>query len=301
MERLEDLLEEPERLHFYDLLGGLADNLLTIGGRAGTFLACHACGKTFSTKEEAWRCEGCGQAFELKFKPTQDTSMPFEGMVRVSGLTKSRLNPHWYFENENWSVAEFLTQIFRLAPEQFLRPWLNSFGVEIRNGELETILCWPRFQFGGKTVQPDFAIGFENDIVLFEFKRPSGGLVPPVEMAGQFCFATYAASTLGRDWHLVVVPGPTGEATSAKTLAVSMLDGLAEARLKWKIPRELETLISGVNASALENRITAIGWNQLIEHSIATAKSNCAASWSTHQAIAKLEYWKSRRRALGLL
>ena len=38
--RLEQLLEHPDRARFYDLFGGLADNLLTIGTYAGTFPTC---------------------------------------------------------------------------------------------------------------------------------------------------------------------------------------------------------------------------------------------------------------------
>lgn len=129
--RLDDLLENPARSPFYDLLGGLADNLLTIGGHAGTFLACDSCGHTFTTKDESWKCHSCGQNFELKLKPASLPGSPFETTVRVSGLSKHRMNPHWYFDNENWAVAEFLTQILRLKPEEFLRPWLESIGIQL--------------------------------------------------------------------------------------------------------------------------------------------------------------------------
>jgi len=140
--RLEQLLEHPEQAPFYDLMGGLADNLLTIGTYAGTFLACSACGDTFTLKGESWKCERCGQGYELKFKPAEQKGTPFETIVKVSGLTKPRGNPHWYYENENWSVAEFLTQILRLRPEEFLKPWFCQLGVDIdERAELETVLC----------------------------------------------------------------------------------------------------------------------------------------------------------------
>lgn len=93
----------------------------------------------------------------------------------VSGLTKSRCSPHlhhWCYESENWSVAEFMTHVLRLQPETFSEPWLSQLGVKIESPILETILCWPRFRFGGKTIQPDVAVGFQRDIILFEFKRP---------------------------------------------------------------------------------------------------------------------------------
>jgi hypothetical protein len=151
--RLSQLLEHPDQAPFYDLMGGLADNLLTIGTYAGTFLACSACGDTFTLKGESWKCECCGQTYELKFKPSDQKGTPFETKVRVSGLTKPRWNPHWYHENENWSVAEFLTQILRLRPEEFLEPWFTRLGIGVESGSsLETVLCWPRFRFGGKTI-----------------------------------------------------------------------------------------------------------------------------------------------------
>ena len=190
IERMEQLLENPGRASFYDLLGGLADNLLTIGEYAGTFLACADCGKTFSLKGESWKCECCGRIYELKFKPTlTESEDAFETHVKATGLTKPRLTPHWYYENENWSVAEFLTQIFRLQPETFLGPWFSHLGVSVASDSiLETVLCWPRFRFGSKTIQPDLAVGFKQDMVLVEFKRPKGGLTPPVEILGQNMF-----------------------------------------------------------------------------------------------------------------
>ena len=145
--------------------------------------------------------------YELKFKPTKQRGSPFEAEVKVSGLTKPGVNPHWYYENENWSVAEFLTQILRLRPEDFLAPWLHHLGVGIESSALETVLCWPRFRLGGKTIQPDLAVGFQRDIVLVEFKRPDGGTTPPVEIMGQLCFAAEAGRQLGRNWHVVLIPG----------------------------------------------------------------------------------------------
>ena len=169
--RLENLLEDAKLAPFYDLLGGLSDNLLTIGGHAGTFLTCHACGDTFTLKGESWKCESCDQVFELKFTPAKKVGSPFETEVKlkvnVAGLTKPRWTPHWYFDNENWSVAEFMTQILRLSPESFLSPWLRHLGISVGTAALDAIFCWPRFRFGGKTIQPDVALGSEREIVPF--------------------------------------------------------------------------------------------------------------------------------------
>lgn len=299
--RLEDLLENPDRMPFYDLLGGLADNLLTIGNHAGSFLSCHTCGHTFSTKDELWSCQACGEFFELKFTPAKFPGSPFETTVRVTGLSKPRMNPHWYFDNENWAVAEFLTQILRLTPEEFLRPWLQTLGVHIDPGDLETILCWPRFVFGGKTIQPDFVIGFAGDIVLFEFKRPSGGKVPSVELAGQVCFGTYAGAKLGRRWHLVMVPGPACSSQQREGLVKSAVDGFSEAFIKWKMPSDSAELATMADVSKIDPRLVAVGWRQLIQDSITAITENCEDGWTKEQAILKLEYWLKSREDLRLL
>ena len=84
----------------------------------------------------------------VEVQASDQRGTPFETVVKVSGLTKPRWNPHWYYENENWSVAEFLTQILRLRPEEFLGPWFRQLGIGIEPiSALETVLCWPRFRF----------------------------------------------------------------------------------------------------------------------------------------------------------
>jgi hypothetical protein len=63
---LATLLENPERQWFYSSpLGGLSDNLMTIGGFAGSFLTCTACGTTFTTIGSSWRCHSCGREFTV--------------------------------------------------------------------------------------------------------------------------------------------------------------------------------------------------------------------------------------------
>src|SRR4051794_1897753 len=94
---LEQLLERPEEVPFYDLLGGLADNLLTIGPHAGTFLSCDACGDTFSLKDRSWKCEHCGQLYEAKFSTPKKPGKPYE--ATLSAVTNARWNPHWGYEN----------------------------------------------------------------------------------------------------------------------------------------------------------------------------------------------------------
>ena len=48
--RIEHFLEDPSALYFYNLIGGLADNLMSGGKYAGTFLSCDVCGDTFTLK-----------------------------------------------------------------------------------------------------------------------------------------------------------------------------------------------------------------------------------------------------------
>jgi hypothetical protein len=298
------LLERPQESPFYDLLGGLADNLLTVGTTyAGTFLSCAACGDTFSTRGQSWKCECCGGDYEVKFGPDATPGTPFEATARVAGLTKSRSTPHWYYETENWSVAEFLTQLLRLRPEEFLPAWRGRLGVQLApRPELETVFCWPRFRFGGKTIQPDLALGFGGDIVLVEFKRPAGGDVPPVEVLGQLCFATEAARLLQRRWHLVLVPGPDAKATRQPSeYARQAMTASAETRKKWVIE---ETVLRQVLESAPEQlaaSIRVIGWESLLHLTADTIRNSVPDSWTKRQTLTKLHYFHASRAKLGLL
>lgn len=301
LSRLEQLLENPDQTPFYDLMGGLADNLLTIGTYSGTFLACSACGDTFTLKGESWKCEGCGQGYELKFQPSSQRGTPFETSVKVSGLTKPRMNPHWYYDNENWSVAEFLTQILRLQSESFLGPWLRSLGVGVESPVLETVLCWPRFRFGGKTIQPDLAIGFSQDIVLIEFKRPAGGVTPPVEVMGQLCFASDAGRQLGRRWHLLLIPGHDAGVRMPTEYLGKAFKHLSDAQDKWVIPPETVADLRSTALSEWASRFHVFGWESLLRRSSEAILTNVPESWTRQQVLHKLRFFQESRAALGLM
>jgi DNA-directed RNA polymerase subunit RPC12/RpoP len=299
--RLEHLLEHADQAPFYDLMGGLADNLLTIGTYAGTFLACSACGHTFTLKGESWKCEHCGQGYEVKFRPSDQRGTPFETMVKVSGLTKPRWNPHWYYDNENWSVAEFLTQILRLRAEEFLGPWFRQLDVPIDPASaLETVLCWPRFRFGGKTIQPDMAVGFQHDIILVEFKRPAGGTTPPVEVMGQLCFAAKAGRQLGWRWHIVLVPGPDSTSRTSIDYAREVLAAVSEAQSKWAIPAEALADIQSTPPAELAGRLRVLGWESLLRLSSEAIRASVPESWTRQQTLTKLRFFHTSRAALGL-
>ena len=63
---LADFLEDGRRNRdFYDVLGGLSDNLMTIGTFAGTFLTCESCGDTFTLKDMRHRCGKCGAEYGI--------------------------------------------------------------------------------------------------------------------------------------------------------------------------------------------------------------------------------------------
>jgi hypothetical protein len=303
VDRLEELLENPKHAPFYDLLGGLSDNLLTIGSHAGTFLTCHACGDTFTLKGDSWKCECCGQQFELKFASAKQVGSPFETKIKitakVSGLTK-RWSPHWYYENENWSVAEFMTQILRLQSENFLVPWLERLGIRLQSPVLDAILCWPRFRFGGKTIQPDVAIAFERDIVLFEFKRPGGGLIPPVEVIGQLCFGAHAGQLLRRDWHLVLVPGRESIARGAAKYIKSALAAAPKAQLKWLIPEAILSRILSSSELDLAAKVRVLPWEILLRLTCEVIGQTVPESSSREQVLTKLRYFFNSRVEAGL-
>jgi len=298
---LENLLERPDEAPFYDLLGGLADNLLTIGLYAGTFLSCDACGDTFSLKGGSWKCEHCGQLFAAKFSTPKKPGKPYE--ARVTGITNSRWNPHWYYENENWAVAEFLSQLLRLSPEELLPAWLNRLGVPLVNpATLESVLCWPRFRFGGKSIQPDIAMGFRGDVVLIEFKRPAGGIVPPVEVLGQLCFASSAAQILDRRWHLIIVPGRDSTARlSASDYVREALGAVPQVQEKWAIPAPVLDEVRETPVEFLTESVHIFGWEKLLRITAEAIRSTTRESWTKTQTLSKLRYFQESRSRLGLL
>jgi hypothetical protein len=301
--RLEDFLEDPAKVHFYDLLGGLSDNLLTIGTFAGTFLTCEACGKTFTLRDQGWACVSCGQSFEMQIKPALKPGSPFEAKVKIAGLDKPRCNPHWYFQDENWSVAEFLTQVFRLPAEEFLPQWLKYLQSPIQNESwLETVLCWPRFPFGKKTIQPDCALGFSSDVVFFEFKRPGRATVPTKEIVSQIAFAAYAAERLQRRWHLVVVPGrvSTVRASALDYLRAGM-EILTEMNESYAVGPEFTASIAAMRPEEIAAAVRVIGWEPLLARTRAAIVDTRPPSWTRDQVLAKLEYFQQSRAELKLL
>jgi len=220
--------------------------------------------------------------------------------VRVTGLDKPRLNPHWYYENENWTVAEFLTQLLRLQPERFIRLWLTGLGVQLMDSPLETVLCWPRFKFGGKTIQPDLAIGFEKDIVLVEFKRPKGGVIPPVELMGQFVFLEWASKRLSRQWHFLLVPGRNNSVKDKQTYIQAALYASDDTQRKWVVPESALESIEASPQDELASRVHVLGWESLIRKTLEEIEDKVPKSWSKRQAVAKFEYFRTSRSNLGL-
>ena len=88
--RIEDLLVEKTRSRApaYELFGGLADNLMTIGPAAGRFLECSDCGETFTTKAASWQCNCCGGLFDLKVGPRDKKSSGSEEFKAEARFTK---------------------------------------------------------------------------------------------------------------------------------------------------------------------------------------------------------------------
>ena len=302
---LEQLLENPAAAPFYDLLGGLADNLLTIGPHAGTFLECDDCGKTFTLKDQSWACECCGREFQLKFDSAKKLTSQLETEVRVRvqapGLRKPRWNPRWYHANENWSVAELMNQLLRLQPETFLSLWLRALGIELRSALLDSILCWPRFRFGGKTIQPDVAMGFEEDIIFFEFKRPGGGLIPPTEVLGQMLFAVEAGTRLNRDWNLVLVPGRDSIARSPAEYVDRALAALSKTKEKWAISEDTLQQFGQMSQTGLAARLRVLGWESLLTQTGEVVRTHAPPGWARDNCLRKLQYFHASRAEDGLL
>lgn len=293
-------LEEAHRLHFYDLLGGLADNLLTLGKFAGTFTSCDACGNTITLKERSWSCESCGEEFNLHFSTLKEVKGTKEAQVKVRGIRKSKLQPHWYFADENWSAGEFINLIMRFPAEFFLSGWLKHLGIKIdENNEICNLLCWARIKFGSKTIQPDLIIEFEKDLVIFEFKRPEGGLVPPKEIIGQIIFINNASKILNKSWHLVIVPGPNFIVRESNEYVEEAMNAIDEAKNNWSLPNSIIEETKNLNFGEIDKSLSAFGWENLIDNTIDFIIQT-ENSWTSKQVIEKLQYFKSSRIKLGL-
>jgi hypothetical protein len=189
----------------------------------------------------------------------------------------------------------------RLRPEDFLAPWFDQLGIAIESPVLETVLCWPRFRFGSKTIQPDLAVGFQRDIVLVEFKRPAGGTTPPVEVMGQLCFAAEVGRQLGRRWHVVLVPGRDSAARTSAEYVRDALAALSEAQNKWVIPGAALADIQAAPQSELADSLRVFGWESLLRLSSEAIRASVPESWTRQQALAKLRFFQTSRAALGLL
>jgi hypothetical protein len=313
-ERLEDYLESPGKADFYDVLGGLSDNLMTVGSFAGSFMSCEACGKTFSLRRNSWKCSSCGQAFDLHFDrkvKKVENAKAISYAVDLRGVHKSGINlegvdEHWFLNHENWCVARWLSLMLRLPAEGATERLLGGLGIPTQpRAELQTVMSWPRLILDSfakpKTVQPDVVIGRTDAIVFFEFKRPKGGTLPPTEVLGQLYFAGQVGHELGRDWFIVVVPGNAKKA--AKMTAVGLVGEAREARAdtlkKWRFPDEAVTRIDKMTDTKLAGHIRVLSWEDILSLSLKVARDNALGGsgfeWNRRRVEAGLlQFWQER-------
>lgn len=298
-------LEDPGKERFYSSpLGGLSDNLMTIGSFAGSFVSCDACGRTGTLAHAPWVC-ACGQAFEVK--PEAAVPGSREVRFRARPMRKPGVRkPHWFYDDENWSVAEFVSQILRVSPERFLPDWLGQLAVQVPAGAaLESVLTWPRLVFGRRgtaTIQPDLVIAFDRAVVLFEFKRPSGAVLPEHEVAGQVAFARLVGGDLGIPVYNVFVPGPEGSRymRSAESLAATAREAQAGARAKWQYGEDLQRRVEGMSVDELAATIRTVSWERVIAAACGAIESIRSGSWSERRVLAALHGFVADRQACGL-
>jgi len=297
-------LEKPEQSVFYSsVLGGLSDNVMTIGKFAGTFVSCSSCGDTSSVKG-GWTCKTCGEASELKAERAKvrkgDVPVDGELFFRIKGMSKPGiLKPHWYYSDENWAVADFVTQLLRLEPEKFLPGWIRSLGFPLpEDVVLEELLTWPRLVFADAcrsdkkktTIQPDVVIVFSKAVFLFEFKRPKGAVLPAVEVAGQLAFSQLVADKLNLPVYNGFIPGPERSSSllSLDTVVKIARDGQAVAQKKWDY---LDTLVQGVQKNqTLSERIGVLSWEKFLALTLKAIRQ-MPETWSRKQVQRNLEHF----------
>jgi hypothetical protein len=320
---LEQLLEKPDEQAFFygNIMGGLSDNLMTIGQHAGTFLTCADCGQTFSVRANSWCCNTCGGEFTFKvesntYKPDED-GKSFRARVRFDRLAKpgvapKRIDKHWYLSDENWTVADLLVLLLRLPPEHYFHKIFSNLGIEL-HGEptLRSFLAWPGFKFLGKTVQPDLAVGYERDLVLVEFKRPqaSGGrkkaLTPGWEVLGQTLFAMLTAKHLGCDWHVLFVPSRRAlDPPSASMLLSKARAAAAAGNYKWPFPSEMLAEFQAMPDADVTRHLHSVSWEELLDACITAARDTCSnidTPWTTTFVENGLHSFWRLRAAAGVL
>ena len=306
--RLADQLEKPEMEWFYSSpLGGLSDNLMTIGKFAGSFITCDGCGATSTLQGSAWHCPDCGQEMGVKFACSNPNRLPRK--VAVTGFTQAGVRPHWYYRDENWSTAELSQLLLRLPADLVMPRLLAELGVPVRDAGLDAWLFWGRFAFGGKTVQPDWAVAVPGQVVLFEFKRPANRAKPgPVQTWGEAAFAVHVAGEIGADWRLVVVPGDEAVARRLDPLAMAeaALRSGPKALDKWpEVPAALAQRMKDLSAPELAGHIAVVSWPAVVQAAQRAVQHGAAGhpelSWTRAKVLEGLEQFLAVRRELGLL
>ena len=178
--------------------------------------------------------------------------------------------------------------------------WLRALGVDLSpQAQLHSFLCWPRFQFGDKTIQPDIVATFDQAIVLMEFKRPSGGSTPGTEALGQAAFARYAASYLNTRWALLFVPSSPAEiARSSQDWVSAMRQAKQQTLEKWPTVDLLLQELLRQTDSDLAKEIATASWPRVVAALQDTVQTQLPETWSKRRILEALAYFLEARKAL---
>jgi hypothetical protein len=246
---------------------------------AGTFISCTKCGTSTSTFDLAIHCAHCSEEYELK----PDSNYRGDGIRLTSRpLRRRRFSPsNWFLEDEDWSVADIFYQLLRLPADDLIVELCKTAGKPIMEGAvLEEVLFWPRLLFGEKTIHPDVVIVFDRQIILFEFKRPSGAELPGWEIAGQVAFARSVEAELGHGWTLFVIPGPgKSHQPSAFDYAVHAQAAQHEARAKYGYNESIAAMLAREQPDAIASHIQVLSWESFLEHADTAAMGASESSW----------------------
>ena len=106
---------------------------------------------------------------------------------------------------------------------------------------------------------------FDDELILMEFKRPSGAAVPSREVCGQVAFATMIKEEFGMKWRLLVLPGPIARMnTDSKKLTRESVAALNEAREHWDYPEKVNDKAREISGDCLESYIVVQSWEEVV-------------------------------------
>jgi hypothetical protein len=178
---------------------------------------------------------------------------------------------------------------------------LDAHGIEymITGSVASSLQGGPRTTHGIDVVV-DVVIVYGHRLVMFEFKRPAGAPLPPVEISGQVAYGQEIERRYGLKWSLIVVPGPEAKGVpTPQQIAEHAHAGSAAAEAKWGLDPVIGMRLLHSSREELAERIASVSWEQLIELLEAAVSAVVDSGWNRNRALEGLDEFRKSRVSLG--